>query len=57
MSIIASSVAAVSASVIRKRRLDDQREIDAYWGGLSKWTYWNESEQSDEPNQTPPPPR
>ncbi|MGO4444522.1 hypothetical protein AB4Z42_14295 [Mycobacterium sp. 2YAF39] len=47
----------MSASVIRKRRLDDQREIDAYWGGLSKWTYWNESEQSDEPNQTPPPPR
>ena len=58
-------VAIVSVYVIRGRKMHYRQEVNPYLGSLSQmgvvpptplpeWAYWTESEQSEDPDESPP---
>jgi hypothetical protein len=66
--ILSGVVAIVTVYVVRSRKMSYRQEIDPYLGSLSQmgavpptplpeWAYWTESEQSDNPDDSPPVPR
>ena len=63
--IACGAVAIVTVYMIRGRKMHYRQEVDPYLGSLSQmgavpptplpeWAYWTESEQSEDPDESPP---